>query len=95
MKSVRTERIVRQVEQTYAGTKKPRWKLGDYVKVYSGPQQDHCFRVKEIRFNEDIEQFEYYYQTYGWYNERSLTNASANTSHYDSQGYCDNPGRGF
>lgn len=96
MKAVRTVHTIKTAEEEYSGKGNPRWKVGDYVKVYCGSNQDHCFTVKDIRFNADTDQFEYHYPFYGWYGERQLTDASNRSGwHYDSQGYCDNPGRGY
>lgn len=96
MKTVRTVRTIKTIVEEYRDSAKPRWKIGDYVKVYCGGHQDHRFVVKDVRFNADTDQFEYLYVPYGWYGQRQLTDASNRSGwHYDNQGYCDNPGRGY
>jgi hypothetical protein len=97
MKAIQT---VRRVEETeYRGKAKPQYKRGAYMRVYCGSYQDHEFVVKDIRFNHDTNKFEYLYAGIlmgGWYDEDSVVPAvGRRSSHYDSQGYCDNPGRGY
>ncbi len=96
MKSVRTVRETREGE--YTGDKKPEFKIGDCVRVYCGRNEGHTFWVKDARYNHDIGGFEYLYDGLmgGWYSERSIVPSGSRQGwHYDSQGYCDNPGRGY
>lgn len=97
MKAIRTVSVQKVTE--YTGREKPKYKVGDYLKVYCGTYQDHCFYVKEVRYNHDHNKFEYLYDSGimgGWYLEGSVGPASSRQGwHYDSQGYCDNPGRGY
>jgi threonine dehydrogenase-like Zn-dependent dehydrogenase len=96
MKSVRTVVTCEIVTVEYTGKLKPRFKVGDYVRVFAGLQEGHHFTIKDIRFNHDNESFQYYYPLYGWYAESWLVNGNSRQGwHYDSQGYCDNPGRGY
>ena len=75
---------------------KPEYKIGDYVRVYCGSYEGHCFYVKGIRYDEARQKNEYLYDPYGWYAEGTIVPASSRKGwHYDSQGYCDNPGRGY
>ena len=75
----------------------PKYKIGDYMRVYCGSYQDHCFYVKAVR--EGARGFEYLYDGIlmgGWYPETHIVPASSRKGwHYDSHGYCDNPGRGY
>lgn len=98
MKSVRTITVTRLQGGTYEGSVMPKHKVGDYVRVYCGTNEGHCFTIKDIRFNEDIDKFEYLYPgpMGGWHAEDMIVPASSRQGwHYDSQGYCDNPGRGY
>ena len=97
MKAVRTVQVVKETE--YTGREKPKYKVGDNLRVYSGHLEGHHFCVKKVRFNHDIDKFEYLYDGVlmgRWYPEGSVVPASSRQGwHYDSQGYCDNPGRGY
>lgn len=94
MKSVRTVRELR--EGPYVGKEKPAFKVGDYVRVYCGSAEGHCFWIKDVRYNHDLSKFEYLYEMYGWYADGSIVPAGSRKGwHYDGQGYCDNPGRGY
>lgn len=94
MKAVQTVRELRTT--TYRGGDKPKHKIGDYVRVYCGTNEGHHFYIKDIRYNYDIGKFEYLYEPYGWHAEGSIVSGSSRQGwHYDSQGYCDNPGRGY
>ena len=96
MKSIRTVREIR--EGTYGGTETPQYKIGDWVRVYCGRNQDHNFKIADVRFNHDVGKFEYLYDGLmgGWYQEGSIVAAGDRRGwHYDSLGYCDNPGRGY
>lgn len=97
MKAIRTVTTTR--EETYRGTEKPKWKIGDYMRVYCGNYEGHCFKIKDIRYNHDINKFQYLYDGTlmgGWYSEGMIVEAGDRRGwHYDSQGYCDNPGRGY
>lgn len=95
IKAVRT--VTRTIDCEYDGHEKPKHAIGDYMEVYSGSYQGHCFVIKDIRYNHDIRKFQYLYGGFmgGWYAEGSIVPAGTVRSHYDSQGYCDNPGRGF
>ena len=95
----RSVQTVRRVEEsTYTGNAEPKFKMNQYVRVYCGTKQDHCFRIADIRYNHDIRQFEYLYGgAFGcWQSQDSLVEGDSRKGwHYDSQGYCDNPGRGY
>jgi hypothetical protein len=96
MKSVRTVVTREIVTVTYTGTMKPRFKVGDYVRIFAGSMEGHHFTIKDVRFNYDIDGFEYFYTFYGWHPESRLVDGNSRQGwHYDSQGYCDNPGRGY
>lgn len=77
----------------------PKYKVGDYMKVYCGQYEGHHFYIKEVRFNKKTDSYEYLYDGIlmgGWYHENAIVQASDRRGwHYDSQGYCDNPGRGY
>jgi hypothetical protein len=89
-------RVTELREGTYAGTEKPAHKVGDYMRVYCGRDEGHNFYIKDVRYNNVIRQFEYLYEGHDWYGEKSLVCAGSRKGwHYDSQGYCDNPGRGY
>lgn len=94
MKSVRTVHELR--EGTYNGKEKPKYKVGDYMRVYCGSFEGHNFWIKDVRYNYDRNKFEYLYNGYGWHAEGTIVTAGSRKGwHYDSQGYCDNPGRGY
>lgn len=96
MKAVRTITEMREVP--YAGSEKPKHEIGDYVRVYCGSNEGHCFVIKDIRYNHDQGKFQYLYDGImgGWYSQGTIVPAGSRKGwHYDSQGYCDNPGRGY
>jgi hypothetical protein len=97
MKAVRTRTETR--EEKYTGAEKPKHKIGDYMRVYCGSYEGHCFYIKDVRYNYDARKFEYLYDGTlmgGWYQEGTIVSAGSRKGwHYDSQGYCDNPGRGY
>ncbi|HET9285769.1 MAG TPA: hypothetical protein VFR24_27780 [Candidatus Angelobacter sp.] len=97
MKEIKT--VTKTQTTEYVGKEKPKWKIGDYMRVYCGSYQDHHFYIKDIRYNADVHKFEYLYDGClmgGWYQEGTIVPAfSRQDWHYDSQGYCDNPGRGY
>ena len=94
MKAIRTVSVTR--EEEFRGTEKPKHNVGDYMRVYCGSYEDHCFTIKDVRYNHDIRKFQYLYSGAGWYAEGSIVpEGSRKGWHYDSQGYCDNPGRGY
>lgn len=96
MKAIRT--VHERHEFDYTGYEKPKHKVGDYMRVYCGSNQDRCFYIKDVRYNHDMQKFEYLYDGMmgGWYPEGHIVEASSRKGwHYDSQGYCDNPGRGY
>lgn len=71
MKSIRT--VIDLKFGEYQGDKKPKYKLKDYLQVYSGSYEGHRFYVKDIRYNFDIDEFEYLYDGTimgGWYSEK-------------------------
>jgi D-arabinose 1-dehydrogenase-like Zn-dependent alcohol dehydrogenase len=75
---------------------KPKHKIGDYMRVYCGSYEGHCFYIKDVRYNSERKKYEYLYGMAGWYAENCIVPASSRKGwHYDSQGYCDNPGRGY
>lgn len=59
MKTVRTVRMV--VEKNERLKRTPRFGKGDYLEIYSGYREGHCFYVKDMRFNHDTDSFEYLY----------------------------------
>lgn len=97
MKAVRS--ITKLTETEYRGSEKPKHKVGDNVRIYCGSDQDHHFVIKDIRFNHDTGKFEYRRDGLGgfeWRAEGTIVSGSSRQGwHYDSQGYCDNPGRGY
>ena len=97
MKAVRT--VTEWREEEYRGAAKPKHKVGDYMRVYCGSYEGHCFCIKDVRYNHDLGKFQYLYGSVmmgGWYAEGSIVPAGSRKGwHYDSQGYCDNPGRGY
>lgn len=96
MKAIRTIREER--ETPYTGSAKPKYKVGDYMRVYCGSYEGHCFSIKDVRYNHDRSTFEYLYGGFmgGWYAEGAIVPASSRQGwHYDRDGYCDNPGRGY
>ena len=94
MKAVRTVREMK--ETTHVGSDKPKHKVGDYMRVYCGSLEGHHFWIKDVRFNHDSQKFEYLHEPWGWRQEGTIVYAGDRRGwHYDSQGYCDNPGRGY
>lgn len=58
MKTIRTvSRIVHKEEEL---RQKPEFKIGDYLMVYAGSYENHCFYCKDIRYNHDSRKFEYF-----------------------------------
>lgn len=97
MDSVRTVTTTKTVTSRYAGTAKPKYKKGDWLRIYCGRDEGHAFVVKGVRFNQDTDKFEYMRDAYfgvEWLAEGGVT-SSHRSGHYDNQGYCDNPGRGY
>jgi len=97
MKAVRYVTTTKLVESRYTGKAKPEFKVGDCLKIYCGRDEGHAFVVRGVRFNLGTEEFQYLREgIWGaeWLREPSVTNDHRNR-HYDSQGYCDNPGRGY
>lgn len=102
MKIIRTVTEERVTEGHVS--QKPKWKIGDKVKVWSGTYEGHIFWVHDVRFRDEYSHgkkphFEYLVGTHfqgGWENEDNLVEVTDRRGwHYDSQGYCDNPGRGY
>lgn len=96
MKAVRT--VTKTQEEDYRGSAKPKHKIGDYMRVYCGSREGHCFYIKDIRYNHDFGKFQYLYGGLmgGWHAEGSIVSAASRKGwHYDRDGYCDNPGRGY
>ena len=99
-----TERMVLQTsirEDIVAA--RPEFKTGDKVRIYSGPEEDHVFAVNGVRYHEGTRWhkagFQYervYLNGSRWIWEDNVVSAGDRRGwHYDSQGYCDNPGRGY
>lgn len=97
MKAIRTYNETREVE--YTGKEKPKYKVGDHMRVYCGRYEGHSFTIKDVRYDYDAEKFQYLYDGTlmgGWYSEGMIVPVNSRVGwHYDSQGYCDNPGRGY
>lgn len=97
MKAVRT--VCEQHEEEYHGQEKPKHKVGDYVRVYCGRMEGHRFYIKDVRYNCDLGKFQYLYDWpmgAEWYSDGAIVSAGSRKGwHYDRQGYCDNPGRGY
>lgn len=58
------------VTKTEPVAEKPEFGVKDYVQVYCGQYEGHCFWIKEVRWNHDIQKFEYLYGGMlmgGWY----------------------------
>lgn len=53
MKSFRTYTKTVEVEEPYKGHFKPKFKVDDYVEIYSGRYEGLCFTIKDIRWNND------------------------------------------
>jgi len=76
MRTVRTVRKVVEVDEELR--QKPKFSVGDYLRIYSGSYENHSFWVKEggIRYNHDIDRFEYLYGVGvvmgGWERETNL-----------------------
>jgi hypothetical protein len=73
--------------------------VGDWVQIYSGPDEDCCAVVKETRWVKRNQWHEACWEydlgwLFGWRFEGQLT-APRRSSHYDRNGYCDNPARGY
>ncbi len=97
MEAVRIVRTEKLVASPYKGREKPKFKVGQWLKISCGRDEGHSFVVRAVRFNLDTDQFEYWREALfanEWLSERNLTSDHRNR-HYDSQGYCDNPGRGY
>lgn len=58
-KSVQTIRTTKLLEETVVKGTAP-FSIGDWVEVYNGSEEGHCFRIADIRWNKDIGAFEYY-----------------------------------
>ena len=83
MKAIRT--VQKTQESNYEGTEKPKFKEGDYLRVYCGRNEGCYFYVKEVRYNHDTLKFEYLYEPYGWYPEGTIVVAGSRQGwHYDS-----------
>lgn len=97
MDAVRKVTTTKIAAQPYKGDAKPKYKEGDHLKIYCGRDEGYAFSVKAVRFNLDTEKFEYLRDgIWGqeWLQENFVTSDHRNR-HYDSQGFCDNPGRGY
>lgn len=76
MKAIRTVNEIRETE--YKGSEKPKYKLNQYMEVYCGSYEGHSFYIKDIRYNHDINKFEYLYDGTlmgGWYSENRIVPA--------------------
>jgi len=74
MKTIRTVRKI--VERNERLTKIPKYNKKDYVEIYCGYNEGHCFVINDIRFNHDTGMFEYLYSNLllgGWIAENCLT----------------------
>ena len=58
MKTVRTVKQV--LEKNERLNLKPKYKKSQYLQCYCGSYEDHCFTVLDIRYNHDINRFEYF-----------------------------------
>ena len=97
MDAVREVTTRKTVTTRYAGVGTPKHKAGDWLKIYCGRDEGHAFVVKGVRFNLDRDTFEYLRDAtwcQEWLAENTVT-SNHRSGHYDSQGYCDNPGRGY
>ena len=71
---------------------KPEFKVGDHVKIWAGPHENFSCWVKSVRWDNGWR----YETAYGEQPENNLVSIDDRRGwHYDSQGYCDNPGRGY
>lgn len=72
MKTIRTIRQV--VERDERVAQRPEFQVGDYVEVYSGQNEGHHFWIKDVRFNHDVNCFEYLYGGFlgGWHRESNI-----------------------
>lgn len=63
---------VMEVRQTVTGwttpPRKPEFKKGDHVEIYSGLYEGHNFWIKRVRWNSNSQKFQYEYFGH-WYNE--------------------------
>ncbi|MDI6027032.1 hypothetical protein QBK99_12610 [Corticibacterium sp. UT-5YL-CI-8] len=73
MKTVRT--VTQTVEANETIRQEPKFKVGDYMEIYCGWNEGHCFRIEDMRFNHDHRTFEYLYGNVimgGWHAENAL-----------------------
>lgn len=71
-----TIRTIRAIEhKTECVEKVPAYAMGDYMEIYCGHREGCCFWIKGIRYNHDIEAFQYLDGTFsgGWYGENQLS----------------------
>lgn len=97
MDAVREVTTRKLVTSRYTGKDRPKHKVGDWLKIYCGRDEGHAFVVKAVRFNLDRDKFEYLRDA-TWCKEwlmEGMVTSDHRSGHYDSQGYCDNPGRGY
>lgn len=76
VKTVRT--VTQVVERDETVKAQPEFKIGDYLEVYSGPDEGHNFWVKDVRWNHDRKTFEYLYDGVlmgGWKPEANVVRA--------------------
>lgn len=71
MKSIRRINVPRLIENEYVGHKKPKYSIGRYSRIWAGDYEDFECSIKEIRYNENYEMFEYL-TSYGWIKENNL-----------------------
>lgn len=82
MKTIRT--VSKIVERNEKVSKTPKFSKDDYVEIYSGYREGHCFVIKDIRYNYDYNNFEYLYGNIllgGWIPENSLVGIKVKRSH--------------
>lgn len=83
MKTIRT--VTQVVERNEQIGVTPKFNKQDYVEIYSGTYEGHCFTIADIRYNYDTERFEYLYYSYGimggWIPENNVVSSKSQRSH--------------
>lgn len=70
------ELVTRLVEREETIDVEPKYAVGDLVEIYSGNHEGHCFSIKDVRYNRNMNRFEYLYDwpLYDeWHGEGFLT----------------------
>jgi hypothetical protein len=75
VKTVRTVTVVEERDEKIDARRA--FNKGDYLEIYNGPREGCCFKVADVRFNHDLNQFEYLDAGFcgGWYHEKGVIKA--------------------